>query len=404
MDIGKGELNIIIYPDSSVNLLNAIKRDSVSDIKKTPEAVEAQSKTNEPSISIDNLSISDLYMQLTNSPENRESSVLIKNFDSKFDFQDGKANLKFSTSILIEKFKVSESNFITNQEINLDIISNLDKQNGLQIEDGKLYFANSTFHFKGNFNPLNEGDLNLKIVSDGSLNILSLFVNDKVAKNLNKGEFYFFGFVDGKTFTEFPLIDIDFGFKDVELVNPITNRTIKNLNFKGGFHSGRNKNLSEAVLKIDTLYADFPDGHINLTGSVNNFMQPEIDFDLFLDADVTGLDDVIKLGSIDSLNGRITLTNRFKGDYNISEKRLIGEINKSEISFQNFGIIIPGTIRFYSINGKIIRNGDKFSLENINIKSEKTDFNINGEIENIQYLIFNIEKEIKANLAIKSSV
>ncbi len=161
-----------------------------------------------------------------------------------------------------------------------------------------------------------------------------------------------------KLFQSFLLINIDFGFNDVELINPVTSRTIKNLNSKGSFNSGRNKNFSEATLKVDTLYADFPDGEINLAGSVNNFVQPEIDANLFLDADVTGWDDVFKLGSVDSLNGRITLKDRVKGKYDISKKRFISNINVSEISFQNFGFIIPGTIRFDKINGTISRNGD----------------------------------------------
>ncbi len=80
--------------------------------------------------------------------------------------------------------------------------------------------ANSKFHFNGHFNPSNEGDLSLKFTSDGSLSIFSLFVKENVVKNLRKGNFYFLGLVEGKTFSEFPLINIDFGFKDVELVNP----------------------------------------------------------------------------------------------------------------------------------------------------------------------------------------
>jgi len=402
VDVNKGQLLIVIYPDSSVNILNTIKRDSTSDRKRVPELNKTKSKS--LSISIDNFSINDLYLKVTNDPDKRESSILIENFESEFDLNSSQAKLNFNTSILIEKLKVNENNYITNQEINLDVISHLDKKTGLEVEEGKLEFANSTFHFNGHFNPTNQGDLLLKIKSDGSLNILSVFIKENVAKNINKGDFNFLGLVEGKTFSEFPLIDIDFGFKDVELINPITNRTIKNLNLKGFFNSGRIKDFSEATIKIDTLFADFPDGKVNLSGSVKNFIQPDFDINLFLDADVTGLDDVFKLTSIDSLIGRITIKDRIKGKYDVSKKSFKSEINDAEISFLNFGFIIPDVIRFDKINGEISRNEDTYSLKDINIESEDTDFNINGELENIQYLIFNIEKEIKANLAIKSRV
>jgi AsmA protein len=404
VNLNNGEILIIIYPDSSINLLNAIKSDSTIAVKKIPKLSKTGSKPNEPSISIENLSITDIHLKVTNDPDKRESSILINKFESDFDFKGTQANLNFTTSILIEKFKINEDNYITNQEIDLDVLSHLEKNKGLEIEEGKLEFANSTFHFSGHFNPSNNGDLSLKITSDGSLNILSLFVKENVANNLRKGDFYLFGYVEGKTFSQFPLINFDFGFKDVELINPITKRTIKNLNLKGYFNSGRNKDLSGAEIRIDTLFANFPKGQIKLAGSVNNFAQPEFDINLFLDADVTGLDDVFKLASVDSLKGRIVLKDRTKGKYDISNKRFNNDINVSEITFQNFGFIIPGTIRFGMINGEISRNGDSYSLKDINIKSESTDFNINGEIDNLQYIIFNIEKEIKANLAIKSTV
>ncbi len=404
VNVSNGELLIVIYPDTSVNLLNAIKRDSTIAIKNIPKLSKTDSKPNEPSISVENLTISDLIIKVTNNPDKRESSILIKNFDSAFNFKDSLANLNFTTSILIEKFKINENNYITNQKLDLNVSSHLDKKKGLQVEEGKLEFANSTFHFNGYFNPSNEGDLSLKFSSEGGLSVFSLFMKENRVKNLKKGDFYFDGFVEGKTFSEFPLIDIAFGFKDVELVNPVTGRTIKNLNLKGLFNSGRKKDLSEAIIKIDTLNADFPNGQLKLAGSLNNFLQPEFDINLFLDADVTGLDEVFKLASVDSLKGRIVLKDRTKGKYDISNKKFNNDINVSEISFQNFGVIIPGAIRFDEINGEITRDGDSYSLKNINIKSESTDFNINGAVENVQYLIFNIEKDINASLAIKSSV
>ena len=168
-----------------------------------------------------------------------------------------------------------------------------------------------------------------------------------------------------KYFSEFPLINFDFGFKDVELTNPITKRTIKNLNLNGHFNSGKIKDLSEAALKIDTLFANFPNGQIKLAGTLNNFAQPEFDINLFMDADITGLDDIFKLTNVDSLKGRIVLNSHTKGNYNNSLKKITNEINVANISFNNFGIIIPGTIRFDNINGAISVNGDNWSLENL---------------------------------------
>ncbi len=163
VNVSKGELLFVIYPDSSVNLLNAIKRDSAKETKITPDLSKKEIKASQPSISIEKLSITDLHLKITNDLGKRESSILIRNFDSEFDFKESQANLNFNTSILVEKLMMNENNSIIDQEINLDVSSHLDKQKGLLVEKGKLEIANSTFHFNGHFNPSNDGDLSLKI-------------------------------------------------------------------------------------------------------------------------------------------------------------------------------------------------------------------------------------------------
>ncbi len=68
------------------------------------------------------------------------------------------------------------------------------------------------------------------------------------------------------------------------------------------------------------------------------------------------------------------------------------------------GLSFQGQLRFDRLNGTISRKNDDYYFENLSLISDDTDFLINGEINNLQYLFFNIEKDITANLKIKSSV
>ena len=74
VNVNKGELLFVIYPDSSVNLLNAIKRDSTKETKITPDLSKKETKASQPSISIEKLSITDLHLKITNDPE-KENQV-----------------------------------------------------------------------------------------------------------------------------------------------------------------------------------------------------------------------------------------------------------------------------------------------------------------------------------------
>ncbi len=223
-------------------------------------------------------------------------------------------------------------------------------------------------------------------------------------KNLKAGNLVFKASIKGKSYIELPAADIIFGLNNVELVNPITKRKIKNLNLKGHFNSGNKEDLSQAVLNISNLQADFPDGNLKLSGSVNNFNQPEIDLDLFLKADVTGLDKVFKLKFMNNLKGKIEIKDRVKGSYIRNEKRFASEINIGKISLENFSFNIPDIIKFDELNGIISRKNDDYYFDSLSILSDDTDILINGKINNLQYLFFNIEKDISADLKIKSSI
>ena len=404
IDIDGGELDLIIYPDSSVNLINALAKESTSLKEKQIGQTEKESPAKETPLIIEKLNVNNIRLKITNNPDKRESSILLKNLDSDLDIDGNQVRLEFITSILIEKLKINDNNFIRDQQIEIEAISRINKDKGLQVENGKLEVANSTFNFSGYFNPSSEGELSVEIVSDGSLSILSSLLNENAVKNLRKGKFYFQGTIEGKIFSEFPLIKLNFGFDDVELTNPKTNRAIKNINLRGKFYSGKNKNLSSASVKIDTLSAELQNGQLNLSGYLNDFSQPEYDFNLLLNADVSGLEQIFKLNEIDSLKGNIKIEDRTKGKYDSTQKRFINDVNVSNIVLNDFGFVIPGTIRFDEINGTISRNEDRLLLKDLEIKSDDTDFKINGEILNIQYLIFNIEKEIEANVAIESKV
>ena len=141
-----------------------------------------------------------------------------------------------------------------------------------------------------------------------------------------------------KHLLSFLTIEISFGLKNVEMINPITKREIKNLNLKDILIPVKLEDWSNAKLIVDTLFADLPDGMVNLSGSVHNFKLPEIDINLFLSADITGLEKVFKLGSISDLKGKIELTDKIKGKYLIEEKKFVSGNKQCKTFFRRVWI------------------------------------------------------------------
>ena len=416
-----GELIIVTYPDSSVNLLNALGIiNGKSYLQKTEPDIHDSTKinqdksANEPQfeenvskaeLNAKQLRINNLKLKFQNLLQDRESSFHINNLGTSFDYRGKSASLNLIGSIFIEEIRLNENLNFHNQNLNLIIEAHLDGDHKLEIAESKLEIENSVFKFNGSFNSKNDGELSLNIDgSEASLGLFSQLLRDEGKKNLKEGEFYFKGSVNGKTFIKFPQFEVSFGLKNVKLINPVNQKTIKNINLKGHFNSGEKDDLSKAKLNIDTLNADFINGALKLSGIINNFSAPEVDVRLFLKGDVTGLDSVFNLDFMNNLRGRIEINDRFKGKYDEKFMRFTSEINLATITFEDFGFNITDVLKLDKVNGNISRENNDYFFNNLSVLSDDTDLLINGKVENLQYLFFNIEKEITANLSIKSAV
>ncbi len=414
--IEDGIVNVIAYPDSITNLAMAINKiknkEKITDelsvrtdssYKKTKEISEPKSDL---SLQIDNLEIIDVKLIINNYLTKNKLQLKINELQSGFTYINNKivSSLNFNTRL--DSLLIGDNILLADEQLNFE--SNIEVITDsifVKLEKGSLSVGAAQFKVNGTFDSKNEGYVDLAVsVSDKDFSLLSLILRDNELKNLKAGDFFLQGSVKGKTLVEFPQTEISFGFKDLELINPVTRRKIKNLNLKGHFNSGKKDDFSKARLKIDTLYAYFPDGSINVSGSVSNFKLPEIDMNVFISADITGLEKIFNLGSISDLKGKIKFNDKIKWKYYLVEEQFVSEINSAKLELESFGLKIPGTMIIDEVNGIIGRENDDVYFEDLRVLSEDTDLLINGNVSNLFYLMFNVEKDITADLDIQSSV
>jgi uncharacterized protein involved in outer membrane biogenesis len=411
-----GTFNLIVYPDSVTNLDKAIRKVSEHEkiVREKPTETDTSlsstqmvaDTTSGLNLQIDNLEINDLQLSLENQFKKNKLLLNVKELRSRFSYSKNQIICSIELDTKIDSLIKNTNLLLSDQQLNFE--SKLEVETDsiyVKLEEGSLALGKAKFGFSGTFDSKNQGYVDLSILGSGEdFGLLSIILSDEGMKNLKSGDVYLEVTVKGKTLIEFPQTEIAFGLKDVELINPITKRKIKHLNLNGNFNSGKSDDWSDASLVVDTLFGDLQDGRINLSGSVHNFIMPEIDISVFLSADVTGLEKVFKFGKITDLKGRIELTDRIKGKYLIEEKKFVSEINTAKLSLENFGVKIPGAIRFNKVNGVIRRENDDIYFDSLNVISEDTDILINGKVKNLTYFFFSVEKDIEANLDIKSSV
>jgi AsmA protein len=414
-----GIANLVIYQDGMINLDKAIK--GVPKVKPPEQALKKKpgqekplpkqekpikAKPSEVNLNIDELIVSNVKLLFNNERTKNRLDIRIQELDTEFSIAKRQIEAVFDFNFILDTLIINNKPLFSNQNIVLESKLDVDMDSGfVKIKDGKFFIDKVRAEFYGTFDSKNDGNIDLKLSGIGKdFSLLSLFLSEKAMKNFKSADAQATASLKGKTYLQTPVADIKFSLIDASIVNPVTHRLIKNLNLKGSFNSGDSADFSQAILEVDTLYADFPDGSIKLSGEIKNFQSPEIDIGVFLDADVTGLNEVFKLKMIDKLTGKINLNEKVKGQYIPTEKKFKPDYNKGTIKFNDFGISIPKILKLDRVNGTIKRDNDIYFLNDLSIVYEDTDLLINGEIENIHYLFFDIEKEIAARLEIQSSV
>lgn len=411
-----GNLNVVVYPDSLTNIDRAIKKITEKEkiTHEQPSKTDTLKKekktvTEAPSgmvFRIDKLEMIDLSLRAENLLTQNKLLFNINELNSEFSYKSNQVISSLNLDINVDTLIKNNKLILADKQIKLKSKLEFDRKTSFaKLEEGIFYVDEAEFLFKGIFDPQNQGFLDLSVSgSEKDFGLFSLFVSDEGMRNLKSGGFSFECYVRGKTFIENPLIDLFIKINNAKMVNPVTKRELNKLNFQGEFHSGKAEDWSDARLKIDTLYADLSSGLINLSGSVSNFKVPEVDLNIFFSADITGLEKIFDLNFVKNLSGKIEIKDRFKGNYLSEEKRFSTEISQANVYFEDIGFNIPGALKIDTLNGSITRTLDEYYLNDLSIISEGTDFLINGKIENLQYLILNLEKDINTDLTIKSSI
>lgn len=418
VSIDEGSVNLLVYADGTTNISRALmKVVAQKEIIQQPQS-ETQKKKSRPEqkpspkkpldliLSVSDLSIDNISLRVENKITLNKLLLKLNSMNSDFTYNLSKMTANILADTFLDSLIINDKSVLSQKKIVLSTLFEIDiKSTLINFYEGECTYEAANLSFSGSFDLQNKGYLDLKLQGiDDDLSLLTLFLSDEGLRNVQKGKLNFSSTIKGKTVSELPGVNISFGLKDIDLTNPITKRQIKVLNVKGHFSSGDSADWSKAELKIDTLSASLYKGYVKLSGLIQNFKSPYIDLNMNLSGDLTGLEKILKLGNVEYLKGRITINDRVKGKYDPEKKKFLSLFNRGNIAFSDFGISIKNVISFDRVNGTIRRDNDDWIFENLSINYKDTDLLINAKIKNINYLLFDADTGITANVNIKAKI
>ncbi|MDX2442980.1 MAG: AsmA family protein [Bacteroidales bacterium] len=404
-----GEFNLINDVDSSYNFIKAFSPSETDHIiHKQPKASESNN-SNKFSKSEMDLSINQVYFK--NVALNYHSKLSRKSAVAKIDVL--KASFEYMPEIIkttcrlqmdISDLQLSDQKNIQNISLGLKSSIHYDRERKtLSIDPSEMIVQEAKMNLKG-IAQLNE-KIKLDLELDGSdedISFLKLFLTKPGIKNIKSGDVYFTASIIGFLYPEIPEVNCKFGVNNLNVKIPESNKTIQNLSINGHFNSGKKADLSQAYLKIDTISAQLPKGHINGLFYLEDFNSPHLDYTIDLKTDLKGFDAIFKINQLSDLSGTVQIKDQFTGHF-IADSGWIRD-SRNNISVLLDSISFNITDYHVSLlNGNLRGNLYTLDLFNLQIKTGNTDLQIDGSVFNISQFIKDEGKNISADLIISSS-
>lgn len=398
-----GHINLVTYADSSINLLRAfgLRQDSLQNNK---DDFSDSSFVN--NLNLENISLNNIAVSYSDVRDGSFSRYIIQSLDASLNYSSDTIRCFVNTSVFIDEMKIADLFMLNDKQLlintSLAVNKDLDK---IDIEPSSFAFANTRFTVHGNIDLADDGYVNLVVKGDDrDFSVLNMFLSNIGMDNIENGELYFDGTVQGKLFKGISEIDCSFGINDLQIKIPNTNQRISKVKLEGSFYSGKKENFSEAGLRISKLSATLPMGKLNGRFSIHNFIAPILDIDFFVRGEISGFADIFDLGDIKSLSGILEVKSQFKGKYDIGKKTFDKKSGKTNFKFKDVAFKLPDEIDFENVNGELTFTDDVLSFNDFSLEYGKSDFLINGTLNNLQFILLGAEKEIDGQLHIQSSI
>ncbi len=357
-------------------------------------------------LNLNRVSLKNVYLEYNSQLDGSQHNFFIYSLASSLSIMPDtiKANLYLKTEI--KKLELVKNTSFDGLVTQLDSRFSIARNDSiLWIEPSRLVFSRAEFRVKGMMDLKENGYIDLKMRgADRQLGFLNLLLSKSGLENLKTGSLFLNGSLKGSLTNEIPELSVNFGIRDLSVRIPEETDSIKNLKLYGSFVSGNKKDLSKAILKVDTLKAIMPDGYLDAIFSLKKFPSPDIEYKISLLTRIQGFEKLFRQHVIDSLKGYIDIESEFKGSIGADYKSI--KVNKSKLylKLDSVSLKIPDNLAINSLNGVVSGNHNKLKLENINLNVAESDLSINGNLENLSNLVVDKGQKIRTKLAIQSNL
>lgn len=405
LKIENGNFDIVRYNNGKLNLLNALSGEKkIKDIK------------DEYNIELQKIELANLDIIKYDESTNIHAETYIENATSRFKNADNRLMIGLESQLILNVINDEDSTIFKNKHF--DAITKLDynKETGiLTIQPSEIILKNGVFNIDGSINVLDDFDIDLNIHGNNpNFNLFIAFAPDELIPTLeqyeNAGKIFFDATIKGKSMNgHLPSVNAEFGCDSAYFRNPVSNKKLEQITFRGHYTNGEAKNLTTMEFVLENVTAKPEAGTFFADLQIRNFESPEIDMSVTSDFDLDFLAKFLNVTSLRNLDGDVSINMNFKDIVDLQDpEKSLEEFSQSyytELDVNDLSFELPGyTLPFDSIDIKATMDGNHANIEYFFMNVGNSDITIRGEIDDLPAIVHQTTDEVNANLFIYSSL
>jgi len=405
--IENGKIDIVHHQDGSWNITNA--KASTSATADTAKSEGMGMEFNLKQVTFKNISI-----QKKDYFNEQYVKIDISALEAGLNLATDSLTSHLESTLTLAVLESGGSKIFQNKHLALhfDLSYDFEKQ-FLHLYKSNFEIEEAAFSLEGDMDFANDLDLDLRVFGrkpDFKL-LFSLAPNnvyEKLKDYRNAGEVYFTGRIMGKAANgNSPRIDLEFGCQNAYFVQPEKNKRLDDLNFKGYYTNGADRNLKTSELQIENLQGKPEEGIFIGTFKMKNFEQPEILLDLEADLDLRDLGDFLDLEGFPQVSGQLLIDMTvdevfsFESSNNVVKKlkdTLYAKVVMQDLNFKLDAYPHP----LEKISGEVIWNGGNLTLAGFEGQTANNDWQLCGSLNGLSNLIHGEDASVTARIDLKS--
>ena len=406
ISVDNGSINIVQNPDSTYNFTNAfLPKNTAPSVPNKFEFEEDTLKAKpEILLAINRLKLNDVDVNISLLKACQQLTIHRANASLKY--VSDSIECKLSTDLHIQTALIDEVILLENEDLFINIDFFLDrKKNQISIYQSDIEFKKAQLYARGMINFNKQGSIDLSFeTNDEELQFTNLFLTSEGIKNIKNGGLFLEGTIKGNMDNQLPNIECMFGASNLKIQVPNSGEYLENININGQFSTGNKSNLSQAMLKIDTVTARLPSGYIQGSAHVRNLRTPEIKYNLDASFELNELNNIFELGPLENLKGRVVINDKYHGFLRENYGWMDSSPEPFFLELDSVSFVLNNIMTVDLVDGVLSGNLDTLKVSSLQVKTQNSDFKVDGIINSISNFIYKQNHPIKAELSIESKL